>query len=938
MNNSKFKFTNNLLKASNSDNIDNAINEWCNIYEEKRNKLDGLCICGRKVKNIRYMYNSKTQLTISVGLTCADKFELKNNKLNNKIIKDILKNNIIKGEYENIDNILLYSNNIKQQLYEKIKTEYNNYYNNYFELKKLYRIVNDIIDNYNFNILDDIKVLLLNKIDSDNIIHEKERIDTMNIIADNGSQNICNFLDDTQSNIKENNANKIKYTEFEGVNFSTTNKKRKKEKKIQDDIDKVINQYEKYLIRHKLDENYEFLRNKITFCSSVKDIENYNSILLKDFIRYGLIKTYNIKCSKISQIIRSFPYIKNKDISKLSDILIKPFSFITYEEQLLTFEQAYSIHDINNLTTNKEIIFRSWIIYNFIKKYNSLYVKKSDFINGNKYNKIDSYKNFKKKYSIHIDDSDFNSIIKIKVMNNTEYYTTEHFMNIEKNMSDIIFDLIYSTNDNKFTKMDDSVITNILIKKSENEIDLNDLQIKGIINLIKNNFAILTGGPGTGKSTCMEYALSLLLDYNTEQGLYIVSEEKYNNISNKNICVSAPTGIAFKSLSDKINKKVKLDQNLTGTLHKLIYDIIPKISNNYKNNDDKISKPKLIIVDETSMVDIFMFNKLLDIVKMYNCKLWLLGDHKQLPPIGAGQPFRNIIEASQDIDDIKDIIVKLTENKRSNKDITIFVEKMNSNIRFTVNDFENHNAIQFIEFNAKNSLNESNVELLKILNNTGYENNIDTILLTAQNGYNLGTINLNKIIQNNYNTNNIINLHDKIKKTFKIHDRVVRIKNDYSDKENTKVNGDQATITKENLINNTLNKEITISYDTGEIETLSEENFEESFDLFYACTIHKLQGSDKDTIYLFMPENHCMWNPNSICGKECKTLLYTAISRAKKKLIIIGNKNVLKYAQKGVHQEKPTIFMKEGNKYNFSDDDTDDDTDDDSDNDTDSDY
>ncbi len=53
MNSSKFKFTNNLLKASNSDNIDNAINEWCNIYEEKRNKLDGLCICGRKVKNKR---------------------------------------------------------------------------------------------------------------------------------------------------------------------------------------------------------------------------------------------------------------------------------------------------------------------------------------------------------------------------------------------------------------------------------------------------------------------------------------------------------------------------------------------------------------------------------------------------------------------------------------------------------------------------------------------------------------------------------------------------------------------------------------------------------------------------------------------------------------------------------------------------------------------
>ena len=269
----------------------------------------------------------------------------------------------------------------------------------------------------------------------------------------------------------------------------------------------------------------------------------------------------------------------------------------------------------------------------------------------------------------------------------------------------------------------------------------------------------------------MEYALSLLLDYNTEQGLYIVSEEKYNNISNKNICVSAPTGIAFKSLSDKINKKVKLDQNLTGTLHPYLNMIKTMISNNYKNNDDKISKRELIIVDETGLSETLCLINYYINHKTDICKLWLLGDHKQLPPIGAGQPFRNIIEASQDIDDIKDIIVKLTENKRSNKDITIFVEKMNSNIRFTVNDFENHNAIQFIEFNAKNSLNESNVELLKILNNTGYENNIDTILLTAQNGYNLGTINLNKIIQKMTDSIIVINLHDKIKKTLvaKIH-------------------------------------------------------------------------------------------------------------------------------------------------------------------------
>jgi hypothetical protein len=151
----KYKFNENLIKASHNKDLNNAKKEWHIIYQEKREKQDGLCICQHKVKNITYMYNPITKLTIIVGDICAKKFELNNNSvIPNNILKELLKNSLEKGEYEVIDNIITYSNNIEEQLkkYFENRIETNHNLN---ELIKIQTEIKELIDTYLLTYLND---------------------------------------------------------------------------------------------------------------------------------------------------------------------------------------------------------------------------------------------------------------------------------------------------------------------------------------------------------------------------------------------------------------------------------------------------------------------------------------------------------------------------------------------------------------------------------------------------------------------------------------------------------------------------------------------------------------------------------------------------------------------------------------------------------------
>lgn len=191
---SKYKFDINLLKASSSQIIENAKKEWNIIYEEKRKNNDGLCICQRQVKNVIYMYNIITKNTIIVGLSCCKKFNMSNNILNNKILSNILKNSLTKGEYTNINNIITYCNSVEEQLLNYIQTEFETmikkyikkenletiYNNNYCEDLKLFSTyINELIQQYNLNYLENIYILITTKINE--LIEERNNYEKSKI-------------------------------------------------------------------------------------------------------------------------------------------------------------------------------------------------------------------------------------------------------------------------------------------------------------------------------------------------------------------------------------------------------------------------------------------------------------------------------------------------------------------------------------------------------------------------------------------------------------------------------------------------------------------------------------------------------------------------------------------------------------------------------------
>jgi len=169
MTRAEYNFNQNLLKASSSKTLNEAKTEWVEVCEEVRKNKDGLCICQRNnIKYIKYFYNIKTKNTIIAGSTCCKNFDFNTNKLKNKILENILKNNILKSEYKIIDNIIEYTNSIEKQLVEYFE-KYSNL-KNVFELKKVIENIKLLIDEYNLNYLEDIYNILTDLIE----LREKE--------------------------------------------------------------------------------------------------------------------------------------------------------------------------------------------------------------------------------------------------------------------------------------------------------------------------------------------------------------------------------------------------------------------------------------------------------------------------------------------------------------------------------------------------------------------------------------------------------------------------------------------------------------------------------------------------------------------------------------------------------------------------------------------
>ena len=401
------------------------------------------------------------------------------------------------------------------------------------------------------------------------------------------------------------------------------------------------------------------------------------------------------------------------------------------------------------------------------------------------------------------------------------------------------------------------------VKKSiENQsIKLSEIQIDAIKSCFEENISIITGGPGTGKTTII----------NTISKIFI--ENGYN------ISLCAPTGRAAKRIEETTGIEAKTIHRMLGYIPSSYDDI-----GHFEYNEDNPLDTDLIIIDEMSMVDVVLFEKLLRGLKD-NTKLIIVGDVDQLPSVGAGNVLKDLINSNK---------IKYT------KLIDIFRQSENSNIIANAHKINNgqepilnekNSDFFFLNTDAPSITRNIVVDLIsrRLPKAYGYDYSKDIQILTQSRKGICGVFEINKLLQDILNPKT--EASDEIlvgNKLFRVNDKVMQTKNNYNlsfiddeGEENFGVyNGDMGHII---FIDKSSNK-LTVEMDDKRLIEYSLEDLD-NLELAYAITIHKSQGSEFKSVIIPMFDGYKLL--------QTRNLLYTAITRAKENIVLVGDKNVM---------------------------------------------
>ena len=478
-----------------------------------------------------------------------------------------------------------------------------------------------------------------------------------------------------------------------------------------------------------------------------------------------------------------------------------------------------------------------------------------------------------------------NSIINLKVNNEivVENRNEEEWIylyNYYKTEEEIARGII-RLKDARNTKKVANIEKELKLVEEKTDIILSDKQKEAIRAINDNNVTIITGGPGTGKTTIIK---SIIEIYKTK---------KYK------IVLCAPTGRAAKRMTETTGEEAS-------TLHRLLE--IGKVDEEslIKKDVEYQGAPidgDIIIVDETSMVDMFVMSYLLGCIYK-GTKLILVGDTDQLPSVGPGSVLKDLI-ASHKITTVH--LDKIFRQAAKSK-IIVNAHRVNKGEKFIEQQEDEEGTKQDFFFIKENNEQRILKEVLSLCNGRlkkfGDYDFFESIqVLTPTKKGILGTKELNKALQQELNPHREgENEKNSMGAIFRIGDRVMQIKNNYDlywerkNGDNLEVgngvfNGETGTIT--NI--NDKEKNIRVKFDDEKVAWY-EYNDLEQIEHSYCITIHKAQGSEFDVVIMIIPQAAPML--------LTRNLLYTGITRAKKLLIVIGNDRVVDFMLRNVDSKK----------------------------------
>lgn len=460
----------------------------------------------------------------------------------------------------------------------------------------------------------------------------------------------------------------------------------------------------------------------------------------------------------------------------------------------------------------------------------------------------------------------------LKKMENTDVVYASSFYYAEMNCARMLIDLngamesegdISSAEENRQLKK-------VRELEQDQGIELDELQRQAVLQSLRHGVLILSGGPGTGKTT----TINTMIQYFEREGM--------------DILLAAPTGRAAKRMTEATGYEAR-------TIHRLLEPsggISEQNAGNsagFERNADNPLEADVVIIDEMSMVDLFLLQALLKAI-MPGTRLIMMGDVNQLPSVGPGQILRDLIESRA----FPTIILKKVFRQAEESDIVVNAHLINEGKSISLNN--KSKDFFFLERNDANVIYKHIVQLVQdMLPRYVQASPADIQVLTPMKKGSLGVEALNRILQRYLNPPAPDKQEYKTGQDdlFRVGDKVMQIKNNYQleweivSKYNIPVdrgigvfNGDMGIIREINDFSSTLVVEFDehrrVEYPFAAVEEL---------ELAYAVTIHKSQGSEYPAVVLPV-----LSGPKLLFNRN---LLYTAVTRARSCVTILGSSKVL---------------------------------------------